>query len=136
MGFTPEEYEQLLRNQSRTRAQELSPGVAHIMPAKRNKYGVAPKEERTVDGIVFASKKEANAYAAIVLAIKAGSMKSVELQPRFEFPCGVVYVADFRITYPDGTVAIVDVKGLRTPVFKIKQKLLKYFNPEVNLLLW
>jgi hypothetical protein len=38
------------------------------------------------------------------------------------------YVADFLVTYKDGTEKVVDVKGFETPVFKIKRILfeLKY----------
>jgi hypothetical protein len=63
-----------------------------------------------------------------------------ELQPRFT-KNGVKhreirYLADFRVTYPDGHKVIEDVKGrggYTTPEFKLKLKLFEYKFPELKL---
>ena len=79
-----------------------------------------------VDGIRFASKKEANRYCELKLLEKAGKIWSLELQPRFqlihagELIC--TYVADFRYN-PGGVVE--DVKGVRTAAYQIKKKLMR-----------
>lgn len=39
-----------------------------------------------------------------------------------ERPCK--YIADFRVTYADGRVAVIDAKGVRTPEYIIKRKLM------------
>ncbi len=40
------------------------------------------------------------------------------------------YIADFKITYTDNTVEIIDIKGLKTADFKIKEKIFNYLYPE------
>ncbi len=114
-------------------------GVESFRPTvgwKRNKYGVSPKEERTVDGILFASKAEAKAYQELSFLQKSGAVKHIELQPVFKFPMGYEYRADFRVTYDDGTVEVIDVKGMETPVFKLKKRDMAYFYPDVKLSIW
>jgi hypothetical protein len=104
---------------------------------KRNKYGVAPKEERTYDGIVFASKREATRYRELLLMQQCGGISNLSLQPGFTFPPGFRYVADFRYLAYRGKSEpkwiIEDVKGVETAVFKIKLKCMKYFYPDVEL---
>lgn len=34
------------------------------------------------------------------------------------------YIADFRVTFADGRVEVIDVKGMKTEVYKIKKKLM------------
>jgi len=47
----------------------------------------------------------------------------------------ITYKADFKVTYADGHVEIIDVKGMMTKDFTIKQKLFEYKYPELRLLL-
>ncbi len=109
-------------------------GESSHVPA--NKYRVAPKEERTVGLLTFASKTEAQAYQVLLILHEAGKITKLELQPAFKFPMGFEYRADFRATYDDGSVEVIDVKGMETPVFKLKAKCMAYFYPEVKLSLW
>lgn len=44
----------------------------------------------------------------------------------------IKYIADFRITYNDGHVDVIDVKGLKTADFKIKEKIFNYMYPQYN----
>lgn len=96
---------------------------------KRNKYNA---QKTVVDGITFDSKAEAEYYCALKLLKKAGEVKSIELQPEFELLPGeegkrpVKYIADFRVTYSDGKVEIIDVKGVRTDVYKLKKRLVEH----------
>lgn len=98
----------------------------------RHKYNVAPAADRTVDGITFASKREATRYRELKILERAGEITALELQPRYKFPMGFAYVADFRYI-TDRSIAVEDVKGVETPVFKLKRKCLAYFHPEVDL---
>lgn len=89
----------------------------------------------TVDGITFASQKEARRYQELKLLERAGKIHSLELQRRYplkvegELIC--TYVADFVYGESDGTtiksaVRIVeDTKGFQTREYKIKKKLMK-----------
>ena len=59
---------------------------------KRQKYGNRRVE---VDGIKFDSQHEANVYQELMLRVKAGELKTVCRQVKFDLPGGIVYVADF-----------------------------------------
>lgn len=82
----------------------------------------------TIDGHVFASKREAARYGVLKAAQQAGDISGLELQPRYPLVvCGLkvcVYVADFKYV-EDGEVVIEDSKGVRTQAYIIKRKLMK-----------
>lgn len=92
----------------------------------KNKYGAIKTE---IDGIKFDSKKEADRYGKLKLLKMAGEIIYIELQPRFDIKingkfCGF-YKADFRITWKSGNVTIEDVKGMKTPVYNLKKKIIE-----------
>ena len=81
-----------------------------------------------VDGIKFASKREAKRYLALKLLERAKKISSLRLQQRFPlFVNGdliCTYVCDFA--YIEGGERIIeDVKGVKTSVYRIKKKLMK-----------
>lgn len=82
-----------------------------------------------VNGIVFASKKEAHRYLELLVLQGMGEIKDLELQPRYPIVVNGVtvctYVADFRYKNRSGDTIVEDVKGVRTPVYNLKKKLLK-----------
>lgn len=106
-----------------------------------SKYHAQPT---TVDGVRFASKKEARRYGELQVLVKIGEIEGLQLQPRF--PCFVWraltqqpgfivprvyigdYVADFRywrrVPSIDGPVGevIEDVKGVKTDLYRWKKK--------------
>lgn len=97
---------------------------------RRNKYHAKKVE---FDGMVFDSMKEAVRWRELVLEQRAGAIKDLRRQVKYELiPAhkGAVrneractYIADF--TYCRGDEFIVeDVKGVRTEVYKIKRKLM------------
>jgi len=106
------------------------------MAKRRSKYNVAPKAERTLDGIVFDSKKEMTRYSELKLLEKAGAITALELQPRFDLivndvKCGF-YKADFAYTAIKigtgdeiHTWVVEDVKGMKTPLYKLKKKIVE-----------
>lgn len=85
-----------------------------------------------IDGIKFDSKKEAKRYIALRELEKKGNIEKLILQPRFLLQEGfrkngkayrkIEYVADFMYEQ-DGKLIIEDVKGMKTDVYKLKQKL-------------
>lgn len=92
-----------------------------------NKYNAKKTE---VDGIVFDSKKEADRYCELKLCMHAkGDDKVIDLKLQPKFVCNVYgkhvcnYYADFKITYANMRVVYEDVKGVKTPVYKLKKKL-------------
>jgi len=89
-----------------------------------------------VDGIIFDSKKEAARYKELILLKKSGVISHLELQPTYD--CVVSgkkicrYRADFRYFDKKGCV-IEDVKGYKTPVYKLKKKLVEALYPGVKI---
>lgn len=91
----------------------------------RPKYG---NRKTVVDGITFASAKEASRYGELKLLEKAGEIRGLQLQPRFPMQVNgqhiTTYVADFQYQERQGQLDTVeDVKGVQTEAFKIKRKL-------------
>lgn len=85
-----------------------------------------------VDGIKFASKKEARYYQQLMLLQRAGQIRNLVLQQRWplkvngELIC--VYVSDCDFDELRGTEwhsVVSDAKGFKTPEYKIKKKLMK-----------
>lgn len=81
-----------------------------------------------IDGITFPSKKQAHRYVGLKLLEKGGIIQNLEMEVLFELTAHNVkickYYADFVYTENDRKI-IEDVKGMRTPVFNLKWKLLK-----------
>ena len=106
------------------------------------KYRNAPTY---VDDIRFASKAEAERYIQLKQLQTAGEIYNLELQPRY--PVAVngnkicTYVADFR--YIDkgavgragqaGCTIVEDVKGVLTPIYRLKKKLVEAVYPGVKI---
>jgi hypothetical protein len=94
---------------------------------RRNKFGA---KKTTVDGIEFDSKAEAKRWGELRLLERAGKIKNLERQVRYDLVVNGVnigfYKADFRYWDQGSSQHVVeDVKGVRTPVFAIKAKLMK-----------
>jgi hypothetical protein len=93
---------------------------------RRSKYGAV---RTTIDGITFASKAEARRYRELRLLEQAGEIVLLTVQPKFPLVVDGVkvcdYVADFRYSTPNAEVVVEDVKGVRTPVYRLKAKLMK-----------
>ena len=106
---------------------------------KKPKYGNIKTE---LDGIMFDSRKEANYYATLKVREKAGEINDLILQPRFllqeafdkngQHYRKIEYIADFEYEQ-DGETRVIDVKGMKTDVFKLKQKLFEYKYPDLHL---
>ena len=95
-----------------------------------------------IDNILFDSKKEANYYTYLKLLEKAGKITDLELQKKFilqpSFKLNgktyraITYIADF-VYKENGQVHVVDTKGYRTQVYKIKKKLfMKKYGIEIE----
>lgn len=93
---------------------------------KTSKYRAVKTE---IDGIIFDSKKEARHYSELKLLQNAGIISKIELQIKFPIEvCGkkiCSYICDFQITYPDGHIEIIDVKGMKTRIYILKKKLVE-----------
>jgi len=83
-------------------------------------------------GIQFDSRKEANRYQELTLMQRAGVIRSIELQPRYDLVVNAhklgFYKADFRYRLvATGVVVVEDVKSkaTKTAVYSLKKKLVK-----------
>ncbi len=92
----------------------------------RHKYSAKRVE---LDGIKFASKKEAKYYKDLLLRQANGEIIFFLRQTFFHLPGGVKYVCDFMEFHKDGTVHFVDTKGFDTPTGKTKRRLTESIYP-------
>lgn len=106
---------------------------------KMNKYY---NKKCIYKGITFDSLKERNHYIILEHLEKTGQIKDLkrqvkfELQPKFTINGktirSITYIADF--TYiKDDKLVVVDTKGFRTDVYKLKKKMFEYqYNIEIK----
>ena len=97
----------------------------------------------TIDGIRFASKAEAARYTELKLLQEAGEIEALELQPRFEIWSAINqiankidrihYIADFKY-FQDGRTIVEDVKGVLTPVYRMKKKMFLAGYPHIKFI--
>ena len=109
------------------RKAERAAWTAHITGEKleRNKFHVAPKEERGG----YASKHEMEVAANLRALERGGKIRNLKEQVRIEvipadppFPA-VVYIADFTYDDDEGWHCL-DAKGVKTAVYQVKKKAL------------
>jgi len=100
-------------------------------PPKPNKYGA---RKTTFNGITFASQAERNYYLELLARKQAGEIADFRLQPEYllqekyrnadgKARQAIKYTADFEVTYPDGHVEVVDVKGHAARDFSLRLRL-------------
>lgn len=95
-------------------------------PGKKNKFNAKRTE---YNGIRYDSKLEARYAEALDGRIASGEVVFRLRQVPLHLPGGVVYRCDFVEFHADGTVHFVDVKGMETPEFKIKKKIVEATYP-------
>lgn len=147
--MTPSDVAQLYRNQGREVPIEfrVPDMLRQCVPQgesvpRREKYG---RIKKTVDGIVFDSTVEAEAWRILKLWEAAGAITELEVQPEFQLEPGfmvdgkkvraIKYRADFLFV-KEGRKTVVDVKGVQTQAFRIKAKMFKSRFPELVFEIW
>ena len=108
--------------------------LGNSIDVKQNKY-----KNKSVEyhGIKFDSKKEMAYYIKLELLEQKGIIKDLELQKSFELQPSfklngktykkITYRADFSyVSVQDNKIHIVDTKGFRTQVHKLKRKMFAY----------
>jgi hypothetical protein len=114
---------------SRNAQAELRQRVADELskaPVRPHKYGA---RKTVVDGITFDSAREAKRYGELKLLERAGQITHLELQPKFPLIVNGRKVAEYRADFSyleiGGASVVEDVKGVRTPVYVLKAKLVE-----------
>ena len=88
------------------------------------KYG---NKKTEVNGQEFDSRKEARFFLQLQQDPTVKSIRTqvkYELIPKQQGERACLYVADFVVEYQSGEVVVYDVKGMRTPLYVVKRKLM------------
>lgn len=105
------------------------------------KIRVAPKADRTFDGIVFDSKSEAERYLELKVLERGNVIGHLELQPEFRVSINGIhfctYTADFRYyDFVREIWVVEDVKSAYTdkdPAFRLRRKAAElYHNVQID----
>ena len=97
-----------------------------------SKYGNKPT--KTCDGVLHDSRKEAQRWVELQMLEKANLIRNLrrqvkyELIPKQEGERSVTYIADFVYDDENGKHIVEDCKGMRTPAYIIKRKLMLYIH--------
>lgn len=103
-----------------------------------NKYG---NKKVKLDGYTFDSKRESLYYLKYKRQQIDGKISELTLQPsyvlqdKFRDRDGVAhraisYKADFRFI-KDGEIVVIDVKGFKTEIYKLKKKMFLFKYPDI-----
>lgn len=96
-----------------------------------------------LDGYSFDSKEEARYYEMLKAQKGQSLIYGFDVHPKFDLipnfiyrgqkRRGIGYEADFSVVHLDGTVEVVDVKGMETQAGVLRRKLFEWKYPDVNL---
>lgn len=100
--------------------------TGEVLQASRNKYHVAPKEERGK----YASKHEMEVATNLAALASSGAIFDLREQVRIELipadppHSAAFYIADFSYFDAEGVYHVLDAKGVKTAIYMLKKKLL------------
>lgn len=110
----------------------MTQGQQRLLASARSKPHKYRAKPTIVDGIRFASQKEATRYNELKLLEKGGEIRELELQVPFVLHAGNDeqssigrYIADFVYRVRVGTrwrYRVEDVKGFKTPLYRWKKR--------------
>lgn len=89
--------------------------IKHKFNAKAQNY----------DGIKFPSKAELQRYIELKALIKTGEVLFFLRQVPFHLPGSIKFVCDYLVFWADGTVTFEEVKGVKTPLYIAKKKMVE-----------
>ena len=104
---------------------------------RKGKYNIAPKSKRTYKGTVYMSKLESDYRKHLDLLTKVTTLNNRVVGIKEQVPFEIIingkkickYLLDFKVEYGDGRIEYVDTKGLITPMYRIKKKLVEAMFP-------
>ena len=108
--------------------------LGNSIDVKQNKY---KNKKVEYHGIKFDSNKEMAYYIKLEILEQKGKIKDLELQKVYELQPSfkingktyqkITYKADFSyISVEDNKLHVIDVKGFKTDVYKLKKKMFAY----------
>lgn len=109
------------------------PEVMKLLQKPHNKHHVTTKEDRTWEGITYASKLEMELGQKNAMLVKVGKIRSHQRQ----FPIKMVvngilvstHYVDYRVEGLDGSIWYEEAKGRETEVYRLKMRLLFALDP-------
>ena len=100
---------------------------------KKNKYSAI---KQNYNGRVYHSKKECEYAKTLDWRKRAGEIKEIIPQYKLELKVNGIkicnYYMDFKVIHLDGSVELIEVKGYKTDVWKIKYKLTEVLINEIE----
>lgn len=109
---------------------KLNPGGKQ----RPSKYGA---KKTKVDGITFDSKAEAEYYIHLKDRMRLGEIAGFGRQVEFILQDGdgtvIRYKADFIVWHKNGEVEVIEVKGMPTPDWILREKLFRARYPRIRL---
>lgn len=116
--------------------------INHSINSKLQKQNKYKNKHVEYHGIKFDSKKEGTYYLKLKAMEELGIIKDLklqvkfELQPSFKFNGKTIrainYIADFTYYDENNKYHIVDTKGVKTEIYKIKKKMMQYKGYEIE----
>lgn len=104
-----------------------------------SKYGAI---KMVVDGITFASRKEAKRYSELKLLERAGEISGLTLQPKYTLVVNGVkvgtYTPDFlyhehaKKNYSASKLVVEECKGFIVRDYPLRKKVFKALNPDIE----
>jgi len=129
MNWTEQEYADFLAKTGKSNLNKP--------PKRGNKYHA---HKTWVDGICFDSRKEAEYYARLKLLNRAEAIAGFLYHGAIVVSEGsgadsraTLYYPDFVILKNDGCYDLIDTKGVKTDVFKLKIKAIKSRYPKIEI---
>ena len=118
-----------------------------ILPdaTEKSKYSRYGAHKCSINGITFDSVLEGMYYAHLLDLKRAGFVDEIERQVTFTLLDGfthklskkkirpITYLADFVVRYTNGETSVIDVKGKKTPEFRLKEKMFFSRYPDLEL---
>ncbi|MEI3498921.1 MAG: DUF1064 domain-containing protein [Bacilli bacterium] len=116
--------------------------INHSINSKLQKQNKYKNKHVEYHGIKFDSKKEGTYYLKLKAMEELGIIKDLklqvkfELQPSFKFNGKTIrainYIAGFTYYDENNKYHIVDTKGVKTEIYKIKKKMMQYKGYEIG----
>ncbi len=102
-----------------------------------NKYGRSSAADRTYNGKVYDSKLEMQYRQHLDLLQKAGVITRIIEQIQYAVDINQIhicnYILDFIVWYKAGHIEYIDCKGMKTPTYKLKKKLVEAYYPNLKI---
>jgi Protein of unknown function (DUF1064) len=94
--------------------------------ARRHKYNA---RKVTIDALTFDSQAEARRYSQLRILERLGDIQALARQVVFPLVVNGVsvgkYIADFQYCTRDGELVVEDCKGVATPVYRLKKRIVE-----------